>query len=126
MAQLKDTTIDGDLIVNGKLYVNGLNKSYNLSYPTDKFSTSQCLCQRSGNICHVYVSLKTSTSINANTEIVLTGHPITPVAQYYRLTSYGNSDVWVSVSSEAITFNHVNAINSGSWVRFNFSYVCTD
>ena len=102
-----------------------LNLSYTLSYPTDKFSTSQCLCQRSGNIAHVYVSMKTSTTIPANTVISLTGHPVVPIMQHFGAFTPSGTPVNVQVYSENIDFKLSTEISSGTWLRFNFSYVCT-
>lgn len=102
-----------------------LNLSYTLSYPTDKFSTSQCLCQRSGNICHVYVSLKTSTAISAGTIMALTGHPETPILQNFGVLTPSGTLVNVQVYSENIDFKLSEDISSGTWLRFTFSYVCT-
>lgn len=108
-----------------KAYIDALFGTRSLSHPTDKFSDNQCLCKTAGNITHVYVSLKSATTITNGTTVELTGHPIVQITQEFSAVTFNGTSVKIQVTAEKIFFKLDKDFPTNSWLRFAFSYIST-
>lgn len=71
--------------------------------------------------------MKASTAISSGTVMILTGHPIVPVVQHIGAVTQAGNSVNIKISSEQIEFSLDNkSVSSDSWLRFAFSYICTN
>lgn len=105
--------------------LNNKFQMYTLTYAEDLFSYSQCLCARSGNVVHVYISLKTGTTLTQGQVFTLTGHPPVPLSQAMRIIDLNAASTNINVTNDGISISVDRAFSPDAWIRFAFSYICS-